>query len=266
MKVLSVQQPWASLICAGIKDVENRTWKAAKVPGRILIHASSKKVTRNFFEKIPYEWEAIIMNHISMGNLAPLKYFPTSAIIGYVTVTGFEEGEVDSIWSDGPGVIKWKLEDAWLFKEPITGVNGKLNLFDYDLDEKNLPPAVKANFMDIHIEGDKLVLPVMDGTIDDIDNKVLESIDYYEVPGMTDILFVNDETDELKSFKSVILVENAKRAEYELAEDPQIYYDALSDDEDDDSVRTAMLLNGEEIDVRHINFRFGKKLNEVTME
>ena len=49
MKVLSVQQPWASLICAGIKDVENRTWKAAKVPGRILIHASSKKVTKNFF-------------------------------------------------------------------------------------------------------------------------------------------------------------------------------------------------------------------------
>ena len=264
MKTLSVQQPWATLICAGIKDVENRTWKAAKVPGKILIHASSKKVTRNFFEKIPYEWEAIIMNHIMMGNLAPLKQFPTSAIIGYVTVTGFEEGMTDSIWDGGPEAIKWKLEDAWLFKEPIMGVNGKLNLFDYDLDENNLPPAVKANFSDIHMEGDKLILPVMDGTIDYIDNKDLESIEYYEVPGMTDILFVNDETDELKSFKSVVLEENAKRAEYELAEDPQIFYDALSDDEDDDSVRTAILLNGEEIDVRHINFLIGKKLNEVT--
>jgi hypothetical protein len=41
MKVLSVQQPWASLICAGIKDVENRSWKAAKVPGRILILCKS---------------------------------------------------------------------------------------------------------------------------------------------------------------------------------------------------------------------------------
>ena len=27
MKVLSIQQPWASLIVAGIKDIENRTWK-----------------------------------------------------------------------------------------------------------------------------------------------------------------------------------------------------------------------------------------------
>ena len=62
MKVLSVQQPWASLICAGIKDVENRTWKAAKVPDRILIHASSKKVTKNFFAGIPEHLVSFINN------------------------------------------------------------------------------------------------------------------------------------------------------------------------------------------------------------
>lgn len=27
MKLLTIKQPWASLICLGIKDVENRTWK-----------------------------------------------------------------------------------------------------------------------------------------------------------------------------------------------------------------------------------------------
>ncbi len=262
MKTLSVQQPWATLICAGIKDVENRTWKTAKVPGKILIHASSKKVTRNFFDTIPYEWEAIIMNHIMMGNLAPLKQLPTSAIIGYVTVTGFEEGMTDSIWDGGPAQIKWKLEDAWLFKEPITDVKGKLNLFDYDLDENNLPPAEKAIFLNIHMEDGKLVLPVMDGTIDDIDNKVIENVDFNEVPGITDILFVNKDSDELKSFKTVILQENYKRAEYELTEKPQIFYDALSDDENDNSVRTAILMDGTEIDVRHIVFSIGKKLSE----
>jgi len=26
-KAISVRQPWAYLICAGIKDIENRTWK-----------------------------------------------------------------------------------------------------------------------------------------------------------------------------------------------------------------------------------------------
>lgn len=46
MKALSIQQPWTEMICRGIKDVENRTWKPAGLPGRILIHAASKKVTR----------------------------------------------------------------------------------------------------------------------------------------------------------------------------------------------------------------------------
>ena len=69
MKVLSVQQPWASLICAGIKDVENRTWKPAQVPGRILIHASSKKITGNFFNNIPEETESYIVNNVFFGNL-----------------------------------------------------------------------------------------------------------------------------------------------------------------------------------------------------
>lgn len=262
MKVLSIQQPWATLICAGIKDVENRTWKAAKVPGRILIHASSKKVTRSFFETIPYEWEAIIMNHIMLGNIVPLRQLPTSAIIGYVTVTGFEEGMTDSIWDGGPDQIKWKLEDAWIFKEPITDVKGKLNLFDYDLDENNLPPAVKATSLMIHMEDGKLVLPVMDGTIDDIDNNRLDRVEFYEVPDMTDFLFVNDETDELKPFKTVVLQENDKRVEYELARAPQCFYDALSDDENDDSIRTAILMDGTEIDVRHVVFSIGKKLNE----
>lgn len=41
MKALSVKQPWASVICTGLKDVENRTWKPAQIPGRFLIHASS---------------------------------------------------------------------------------------------------------------------------------------------------------------------------------------------------------------------------------
>jgi hypothetical protein len=42
--VLTVKQPCASLICSGIKDIENRTWKfPEKYKGqRILIHSSIK--------------------------------------------------------------------------------------------------------------------------------------------------------------------------------------------------------------------------------
>ena len=44
MKVLSVKQPWAYLLCASIKDIENRTWPLPeKYKGEtILIQASAK--------------------------------------------------------------------------------------------------------------------------------------------------------------------------------------------------------------------------------
>ena len=130
MKTLSVRQPWATMICAGIKDVENRTWKAAKVPGKILIHASSRKVPQNILDTLSVEQYSVINNHIYMGNLAPMgELYPTSAIIGYCTITGFENN-TDSIWDDGPSVIKWTIKDAWMFDEPILNVKGKLNLFE----------------------------------------------------------------------------------------------------------------------------------------
>lgn len=38
MKALSIRQPWAALVVAGVKDVENRQWRT-NVRGRILVHA-----------------------------------------------------------------------------------------------------------------------------------------------------------------------------------------------------------------------------------
>ena len=41
MKALSIRQPWASLIVAGIKDIENRSW-VTNYRGKLLIHAAQK--------------------------------------------------------------------------------------------------------------------------------------------------------------------------------------------------------------------------------
>jgi hypothetical protein len=41
VKILSVRQPWASLIVDGQKDVENRIWPTS-YRGRVLIHASQR--------------------------------------------------------------------------------------------------------------------------------------------------------------------------------------------------------------------------------
>ena len=61
MKILSIRQPWASLIVAGVKDVENRTWPM-RYRGRVLIHSSlraddtsSEDIERRFGVSLPAE-------------------------------------------------------------------------------------------------------------------------------------------------------------------------------------------------------------------
>ena len=116
MKTISVQQPWASLICAGIKDVENRTWKPKENPGRILIHAS-KKASKIILDKIPVEWASSILNNQTFGNLPYFEDMPSNAIIGYVDLVDIKE-ETDSLWDAGEGQLKWVLDNAYLFDEP----------------------------------------------------------------------------------------------------------------------------------------------------
>lgn len=231
MKTLSVQQPWASLICAGIKDVENRTWKAAQVPGRILIHASSKKVTKNFFNNIPEEMESYISNDVFFGNLPALETLPTSAIIGYVTVTGFEEGDVDSIWAD-EGAVKWKLEDAWLFDEPILNVKGKLNLFDYNLDENNLPPAHQVEIADVGINDaeDEVFVPCNKEVFEQLKNDKLFDLSIFLTTYLQPIL-CKEETLKMKPFKTATFFCGDEYVKYELKEETGIYSIPALDDE-----------------------------------
>ena len=99
MKTLSVRQPYASLLCAGIKDIENRSWKPAKLPCRILIHASSAQMPKSWSKKTR-PW---IVNQFAawadMGWIPSIDEMPTSAIIGYVDVVGVTT-ESDSVWAD----------------------------------------------------------------------------------------------------------------------------------------------------------------------
>jgi hypothetical protein len=50
MKMITIQQPWAALIVAGIKDIENRTWTTA-YQGPLLIQAGTK-IDRSGFQML----------------------------------------------------------------------------------------------------------------------------------------------------------------------------------------------------------------------
>lgn len=264
MKTLSIQQPWASLICAGIKDVENRTWKAAKVPGRILIHASSKKVPRTFFNNIPEEMESYISNNVFFGNLAPLNELPTSAIIGYVTVTGFEDSAMDSVWADGPGVIKWKLEDAWMFDEPILNVKGKLNLFDYDdIDENNLPPAHQVELENIELNDneDEVVVPCYDIPFKELGEGKNDHLQLYLTEDLKDLLCVyKDNKLGMKPFKTITLTCGDKYKKFELTEETEVYM--MPDLDDKTNPYIIMYHNGKEEIWLTAEFFLGNKIDE----
>jgi hypothetical protein len=96
MKALSIQQPWAGLVAAGLKDIENRTW-STRYRGPVLVHAG-KKV------------DDIAMLDIKVGlhpakgvraDLAISDSFPTGGIIGICDIVDCVVRH-DSDWFQGP--------------------------------------------------------------------------------------------------------------------------------------------------------------------
>ena len=161
MKVLSIKQPWASLICAGIKDVENRTWKPKNNPGKILIHASCKKAP---FKQMSEDIKAEIYNAQLWGWIPPIKELPKSAIIGYIELNGFSN-DFRSIWAHEQSV-KWIIKNAFLFKEPIKNIKGKLNLFEVEMDNDMLLNCTVKENLRPYSQNEIICLPICNTFMD----------------------------------------------------------------------------------------------------
>ncbi len=174
MKALSVTQPWASILCAGLKDVENRKWQAAKAPGRILIHATKTKVP-SYYEQVPDDYTTTIKNARLMGWIPEYSDMPYGSIIGYLDCYQIIK-DSDSFWAQ-PDYFHWCVKDAYLFDEPIPGINGvRGHLFDVDIDENNLPPAHQVQIMEPELKGTHLIMPASNAVIADIEAGAIEIV------------------------------------------------------------------------------------------
>lgn len=83
---LSMHQPWASLLVAGIKRHEGRSWPT-DFRGKLWIHAAGAKPTgiedlENYYRKFPWNADAKFPTH-----------YPTSCLLGYVFVTDCLDNE-----------------------------------------------------------------------------------------------------------------------------------------------------------------------------
>lgn len=129
MKVITIKQPWATLIAEGYKEYEFRTWKT-KYRGPILIHAG-KGVDKKAMEKF---------KHLNLE-------YPVGQIIAKATITDcvyVDEEFAQEMYKKDPAVYGLVIKNEWDgygFKlenieklKPIK-INGKLSLWNFDYDE-----------------------------------------------------------------------------------------------------------------------------------
>jgi hypothetical protein len=113
-KVLTIRQPWASLIVWGIKPVENRSW-LTKHRGPLLIHAGMKYESEPELER-RYRFTRDDIEH--------------GAIIGVVELDDIVEQHRSPFFK---GPFGWVLKNAREFSRPIP-MKGMLGLFNATLD------------------------------------------------------------------------------------------------------------------------------------
>ena len=156
MRAITIKQPWAYLIAAGIKDIENRTWKCPEkyIGKRVLIHASAKpfangKCISHWLNEEQYRFVAFTTPPNQQLDTCFLDHH-NSAIIGSVEIIDCVTNH-SSIWAEKsidckggcpdvencpagkcPHLIyNWILANPILFDEPITNVKGKLGFWKY---------------------------------------------------------------------------------------------------------------------------------------
>lgn len=240
MKAISIQQPWATLVCAGIKDIENRSWKPKELPMRVLVVASSRRVPLDE-ENTPYCWFSSIANNQTMDNLGFMREFPTSAVVGAVTIVDaveqLPEEYKDSVWADAQSQYKWILKDAVMFREPITGIKGKLHFFDVpEVDENNLPEIKPMN--KIHWEGNHIFIPVNEFILDELIARKAAGV-RFTADGVIEYDFI-DENGELRTADTVTFYYGDRELEA-----PVDYIEAFDETDEEDNFIEYDLPNGD---------------------
>lgn len=127
MKALSIRQPWAWLIAAGYKDIENRGWSTDR-RGRIYIHAS-QRFDSGSLKRAPLNREGFL-DERALSVIEELAHsWRHSAIIGEVDI-------VDCVtYSNSPwftGRYGFVLTNPVLYEKTIP-CKGKTFFFDPEI-------------------------------------------------------------------------------------------------------------------------------------
>jgi hypothetical protein len=130
MKVLSLKEPWASLIKEGIKHIETRSW-STKYRGELYIQASMRILTKKNLTEYKEQLDLLKDKNFKYGYII-LK----CNLVGCIYMT---EDYINSIKSNhneyisgsySVGRYAWILKDIEVLKDPIEA-KGQLGIWTY---------------------------------------------------------------------------------------------------------------------------------------
>lgn len=136
MKVITIQQPWASLIMIGAKSIETRSW-ATKYRGQILIHASAgfPKANREFCQTPIVRAYLREFNELPLGVIlgqARLRHvYPSEHLLSSFDFNPAAYNPNEREFGDySQGRYGWMLDQVGVFDNPIPA-KGQLGLWNF---------------------------------------------------------------------------------------------------------------------------------------
>ena len=134
MKVISIWQPWASLIVHGFKSIETRSWLAPKsLIGETIGIAATKQIRPE--QRIAAQDEEFVKHYAQTG-LPQLDELPMGCVLGTALLHSCDlitEADIEDITEEelafgwfSPGRFAWRLRYPRLFEipRPARGAQG----------------------------------------------------------------------------------------------------------------------------------------------
>ena len=122
MKVLTIKQPWATLIMQGDKRFEFRSWQT-KYRGELLIHAG-KGIDKEAMKRLP--------TGKILGKVTLVDCIPMSSEFKELLKKENNDIYTDSSFAENFG---WQVENVEMFDKPIEA-KGQLSLWNFDLENQ----------------------------------------------------------------------------------------------------------------------------------
>ena len=128
MKVLTIKQPWATLIMQGDKRFEFRSWQT-KYRGDLLIHAG-KSVDKEAVNRLSKYLPKELPTGKILGKVKLVDCIKMSTDFKNLLLKENKDIYTKSAFKENYG---WQLTDVEIFEKPIEA-KGQLSLWDYPIE------------------------------------------------------------------------------------------------------------------------------------